>query len=57
MIVVAEGVENEDQIKFLTSIGVEEFQGYYFGKPMPIDEFELKFITDSTSVESIQDES
>lgn len=57
MIVVAEGVENEDQIKFLTSIGVEEFQGYYFGKPMPIDEFELKFITDSTSVESILDES
>ncbi|MGF1876575.1 EAL domain-containing protein [Photobacterium frigidiphilum] len=56
MLVVAEGVENEDQIKFLTNIGVEEFQGYYFGKPMPIDEFELKFITDSRNTESILDE-
>jgi len=57
MLVVAEGVENEDQIKFLTGIGVEEFQGYYFGKPMPTDEFELKFTSNSTNAESILDES
>ncbi|KMV30782.1 diguanylate phosphodiesterase [Photobacterium swingsii] len=38
--VVAEGVENIDQVKFLETIGVEEFQGFYFGKPMPLADFE-----------------
>ncbi|MCW8327712.1 EAL domain-containing protein [Photobacterium sp. SDRW27] len=45
MRVVAEGVETEAQEKFLASLGVEEFQGYYFGRPMPQKEFELQYLS------------
>ncbi len=35
---LAEGVETAEQLAFLKSIGCEEAQGYYIGKPMPIKE-------------------
>ena len=38
--VIAEGVENEAQHLFLDQHGCHAFQGYLFGKPMPIDQFE-----------------
>lgn len=38
--VIAEGVEKESQAVFLRSIGCEYVQGYYFAKPMPVDEYE-----------------
>lgn len=34
--VTAEGVENETQVEFLRSKQCEEMQGYYFGRPMPL---------------------
>lgn len=37
--VIAEGVENYLQLSSLKLLGVELFQGYYYSKPMPIDEF------------------
>ena len=37
---IAEGVESEDQARFLQSQGCVEMQGYYFYKPMPAQEFE-----------------
>lgn len=37
---VAEGIENIKQVKFLKKLECEEIQGYYFSKPMPIEEFE-----------------
>lgn len=40
MEVIAEGVEREDQKEFLTSHGCTFFQGYLFGKPIPVKEFE-----------------
>lgn len=43
MDVIAEGVETESQYLLLNRYGCKHFQGYYFGKPMPIDEFELEF--------------
>lgn len=36
--VVAEGVENKDIFEFLKSKGCEKFQGYLFGRPVPLDE-------------------
>jgi diguanylate cyclase (GGDEF)-like protein/PAS domain S-box-containing protein len=38
--VLAEGVENEDQLTYLKSRGCDMFQGYLFGRPMPADELE-----------------
>ncbi|MDP2240702.1 MAG: EAL domain-containing protein [Burkholderiales bacterium] len=40
MHIIAEGVENEAQAVFLSSIGCEEAQGYLYAKPMPGSEFE-----------------
>ncbi|QJT80568.1 bifunctional diguanylate cyclase/phosphodiesterase [Kosakonia sp. MUSA4] len=36
MQVVAEGVENEKQMKLLTLAGCDQLQGYYFSEPMPL---------------------
>ena len=35
---LAEGVETKEQLDFLKSIGCEKVQGYYYGKPQPLDE-------------------
>ncbi len=37
--VIAEGVEVEEQKQLLVNKGCLQFQGYLFGKPLPIDEF------------------
>lgn len=37
--VIAEGVETEAQREFLTAEGCDEFQGYFFAKPLPFDQF------------------
>ena len=39
--VVVEGVETREQADFLISIGAYEAQGYYFFKPMPVEEYEV----------------
>lgn len=38
MRLVAEGVENTDQIPFLTRLGCSEMQGFLFARPMPFEE-------------------
>lgn len=37
--VVAEGVETKEQVDFLKQTGCDLVQGYYYARPMPIDEF------------------
>jgi len=39
--VVAEGVETQGQREFLIDAGCNWFQGYLFGKPVPIDDFKF----------------
>ncbi len=36
---LAEGVETEEQFRFLKSIGCERLQGYYFCRPLPLEDF------------------
>lgn len=38
--VIAEGVETEEQLEFLLANGCTHYQGYLFGTPMPIDQFD-----------------
>jgi diguanylate cyclase (GGDEF)-like protein/PAS domain S-box-containing protein len=38
--IIAEGVETDDQFAFLIQYGCNRFQGYFFGKPVPVQEFE-----------------
>ncbi len=37
--VIAEGVETREQLDFLTEHGCHEFQGHYFRKPQPAEDF------------------
>lgn len=37
--VIAEGVEKSDQVSGLHALGIDKFQGYYFGKGVPVSEF------------------
>ena len=39
MSLCAEGVETKEQLGFLSSYGCQIIQGYYFGRPCPLDEF------------------
>ena len=42
--ITAEGVENETQLRFLKNAGCDEYQGYFYSKPLPADEFRSLFI-------------
>jgi len=41
--VVAEGVENEQQLKIIEELGVEEIQGFYFSKPISAGDIEQNY--------------
>ncbi len=44
MPVITEGVETEEQVAFLKEVGCDMFQGYYFAKPMTVEEFERIYL-------------
>ena len=41
---VAEGIETKGQIKFLKDIKCDIVQGYYFSKPISVEEFEKRYL-------------
>jgi EAL domain-containing protein (putative c-di-GMP-specific phosphodiesterase class I) len=41
MVVIAEGVETEEQRKLLADLGCTAFQGYLFGRPVPVSDLML----------------
>ena len=43
MKVITEGVETKKQLYMLVEMGCDMYQGYYFSKPIPVDEFEKKY--------------
>ncbi len=53
--IVAEGIEKPIQAKVLSKMGVNCFQGYLYGKPMPMDVFITSFMSKPprTNVESV----
>ncbi len=47
--IVAEGIENEEQLQWLKDNQCEVGQGFFFSKPLPLDEFEEKYILTETA--------
>jgi diguanylate cyclase (GGDEF)-like protein/PAS domain S-box-containing protein len=45
LVSVAEGVEKKDQLDILKEMGCNLIQGYYFSKPLSIEDFETKWLS------------
>ena len=43
MKVITEGVETKEMVDTLSEMGCHLFQGYYFARPMPVNEFVKKY--------------
>ena len=43
---VAEGIESTEQVDFLRSMGCDMIQGYVFSAPIPLNEFEKRYLQD-----------
>ncbi|GAA0821553.1 EAL domain-containing protein [Colwellia asteriadis] len=52
MQVVAEGVETNKQLDFLSSLGCEQLQGYLYSKPLPRDNFHQYLISHQVTQQS-----
>ena len=42
--VVAEGIETKEQVEYLKNIKCDMIQGYYFERPIKVEEFEEKYM-------------
>lgn len=50
LIVVAEGIENIEQLEFLKEIGCDVIQGFYFSKPLSAEQFEQYVLAKNKSM-------
>jgi diguanylate cyclase (GGDEF)-like protein/PAS domain S-box-containing protein len=50
--VIAEGIENRATADLLISMGCEEGQGYFFGRPVPAQAFESQFLAASEAADA-----
>ncbi len=50
--VVTEGIETKSQLQSLAAMGCEIFQGYYFSRPITVEEFELRYLRPEPQKES-----
>jgi diguanylate cyclase (GGDEF)-like protein len=48
--VVAEGVATEEQLRQLRLLNCDEMQGFLYGKPVPVDIFEKKYLVSSPAI-------
>ena len=52
--VICEGVESAEQIAILKSVGCRLVQGYYYSKPIPLDEFMKKYLDSEENMNTEQ---
>ena len=52
LVVLAEGVETQQQLALLHLFGCDHYQGYLFNKPLPADELERALPTDIARIQS-----
>jgi diguanylate cyclase (GGDEF)-like protein len=48
MTVITEGVESKEQVDYMTKAGCDMFQGYYFARPIAVEEFEERYMKEKT---------
>ncbi|WFD09832.1 bifunctional diguanylate cyclase/phosphodiesterase [Tepidibacter hydrothermalis] len=51
--VLAEGVETEEQLRLLDNFSCEEYQGYLFSKPLPVEKIEIMLTKNTEKTEAI----
>lgn len=44
MQITAEGVEHQEQVIFLQNLKCNDIQGFFFSKPLPLDEYQRQFV-------------
>ena len=54
MDIIAEGVETEEQVAFLEDNRCKEYQGYYFSRPLPLEQFEAILFNDVAGTQENQ---
>ena len=42
---ICEGVETEEQVRFLQEIGCSKLQGFYYGRPVPVEELKERYFS------------
>ncbi len=53
---VAEGAETEKQVRVLRSLGCDFIQGYFFSKPLPVEEFEQYLTDKNCAIEGVEED-